>query len=228
MFDQEAAQELVESSKIPLTGELVLITPDEILCGEKKGLWVIQQSDSGNALAELQAPARKLLFNDDGSPTPRTKSIWGHTPMNRFGESHELIGACLFLASHKASSFVTGTNFLVSQFKYASYTVSKGFLTGTNVQLSMNNTLGLKQNSPTNDFNPTTRANLSLGMSQRLLQGFLLPRHALEQGFAHFLREHLALPEARGRQHEPQADLLGETLQRAAAMVGRKVRLELV
>lgn len=56
---------------------------------------------------------RKLLFNEDGSPTARTKSIWGHTPMNRFGESHELMGACLFLASHKASSFVTGTDIRV-------------------------------------------------------------------------------------------------------------------
>jgi len=56
---------------------------------------------------------RKLLFNEDGSPTARTKSIWGHTPMNRFGESHELIGACLFLASDKASSFVTGTDIRV-------------------------------------------------------------------------------------------------------------------
>ena len=56
---------------------------------------------------------RKLLFNDDGSPTPRTKSIWGHTPMGRFGESNELIGACVFLASHKASSFVTGTDIRV-------------------------------------------------------------------------------------------------------------------
>jgi NAD(P)-dependent dehydrogenase (short-subunit alcohol dehydrogenase family) len=53
---------------------------------------------------------RKLLFNDDGSPTPRTKSIWAHTPLGRFGEAHELVGACLFLASHEASSFVTGTD----------------------------------------------------------------------------------------------------------------------
>src|SRR3954469_23668743 len=56
---------------------------------------------------------RKLLFKDDGSPTARTKSIWGHTPMNRFGESSELIGACIFLASSKASSFVTGTDIRV-------------------------------------------------------------------------------------------------------------------
>ena len=56
---------------------------------------------------------RKLLFNDDGSPTERTRSIWGHTPMGRFGESHELIGACVFLASHAASSFVTGADLRV-------------------------------------------------------------------------------------------------------------------
>ena len=56
---------------------------------------------------------RKLLFKDDGSPSDRTKAIWGHTPMNRFGDSHELIGAAVFLASHKASSFVTGTDIRV-------------------------------------------------------------------------------------------------------------------
>ena len=56
---------------------------------------------------------RKLLFNDDGTPTARTKSIWGHTPMNRFGDSHELIGAAVFLAAPKASSFITGTDIRV-------------------------------------------------------------------------------------------------------------------
>jgi NAD(P)-dependent dehydrogenase (short-subunit alcohol dehydrogenase family) len=56
---------------------------------------------------------RKLLFKDDGSPTDRTKAIWGHTPMNRFGESQELIGACIYLAAHRASSFVTGTDLRV-------------------------------------------------------------------------------------------------------------------
>lgn len=56
---------------------------------------------------------RKLLFNADGSPTPRTQSIWGHTPMGRFGEAQELVGACVFLASHRASSFVTGTDIRV-------------------------------------------------------------------------------------------------------------------
>jgi len=56
---------------------------------------------------------RKLLFNEDGSPTARTKSILGHTPMGRFGTSDELIGAAIFLASHHASSFITGTDLRV-------------------------------------------------------------------------------------------------------------------
>jgi NAD(P)-dependent dehydrogenase (short-subunit alcohol dehydrogenase family) len=56
---------------------------------------------------------RKLLFNDDGTPTARTRAIWGHTPMNRFGEAHELMGAAIFLAAHAASSFVTGTDIRV-------------------------------------------------------------------------------------------------------------------
>ncbi|PYI83315.1 MAG: D-mannonate oxidoreductase [Verrucomicrobia bacterium] len=56
---------------------------------------------------------RRLLFNDDGSPTARTTAIWSHTPMARFGEPRELVGVAVFLASHKASSFVTGADIRV-------------------------------------------------------------------------------------------------------------------
>jgi NAD(P)-dependent dehydrogenase (short-subunit alcohol dehydrogenase family) len=56
---------------------------------------------------------RALLFNPDGSPTPRAQSIFAHTPMKRFGHAHELIGAAIFLASDAASSFVTGTDIRV-------------------------------------------------------------------------------------------------------------------
>jgi NAD(P)-dependent dehydrogenase (short-subunit alcohol dehydrogenase family) len=56
---------------------------------------------------------RKLLFNDDGSPTDRTRAIWGHTPMGRFGKPTELIGAAVFLASPAAASFITGADICV-------------------------------------------------------------------------------------------------------------------
>lgn len=56
---------------------------------------------------------RKLLFQADGTPTPRAKAILGHTPMGRFGESQELVGAAVFLASSRASSFVTGSDIRV-------------------------------------------------------------------------------------------------------------------
>jgi NAD(P)-dependent dehydrogenase (short-subunit alcohol dehydrogenase family) len=39
----------------------------------------------------------------------RIASIIGHTPMKRFGEAQELIGATVYLASRRAASFVTGT-----------------------------------------------------------------------------------------------------------------------
>ena len=47
---------------------------------------------------------RKLLFKDDGSPSDRTKAIWSHTPMNRFGEAQELVGAAVFLVVAHAPS----------------------------------------------------------------------------------------------------------------------------
>ncbi len=56
---------------------------------------------------------RKLLFNDDGSPSERARQILGHTGMGRFGTPDELAGAAVFLASAKASGFVTGTDLRV-------------------------------------------------------------------------------------------------------------------
>ena len=51
---------------------------------------------------------RALLFNPDGSPTPRTGKILHGTPMNRFGESEELLGGLMFFLNDAASSFITG------------------------------------------------------------------------------------------------------------------------
>ena len=56
---------------------------------------------------------RRLLFEEDGSPTERGGQILSHTPMNRYGRPEELVGAAVFLASGAASSFVTGTDICV-------------------------------------------------------------------------------------------------------------------
>ncbi len=56
---------------------------------------------------------RRLLFDESGQPTLRAQSILAHTPMGRFGQPSELVGAAIFLASHAASGFVTGIDLRV-------------------------------------------------------------------------------------------------------------------
>ena len=51
---------------------------------------------------------QKLLFNEDGTPTARTGKILAASPMGRFGEPEELLGALLFLLNNEAASFITG------------------------------------------------------------------------------------------------------------------------
>ena len=50
---------------------------------------------------------RKNFITED-----REMAILNHTPMGRFGETHELIGAAVYLASN-ASNFVTGSELIV-------------------------------------------------------------------------------------------------------------------
>jgi NAD(P)-dependent dehydrogenase (short-subunit alcohol dehydrogenase family) len=52
---------------------------------------------------------RALLTNADGSLTARGKTIQTHTPMGKFGDPSDLVGALLWLVSDKAAGFVTGT-----------------------------------------------------------------------------------------------------------------------
>jgi NAD(P)-dependent dehydrogenase (short-subunit alcohol dehydrogenase family) len=63
-----------------------------------------------NALSPGFFPAeqnRKILQPE------RVAKILAHTPMNRFGEAHELMGPAVFLCSRKAGSFVTGCHLTV-------------------------------------------------------------------------------------------------------------------
>ncbi|MCL2023816.1 MAG: SDR family oxidoreductase [Oscillospiraceae bacterium] len=50
-----------------------------------------------------------LLFNADGTPTPRSDKILAATPMGRYGKPKELTGTLLWLADSESSGFVTGT-----------------------------------------------------------------------------------------------------------------------
>ena len=59
---------------------------------------------------------RKVLTED------RVAAIMGHTPMKRFGESNELIGATLLLASDSAGGFITGAEIVVDG-GYAAMTI---------------------------------------------------------------------------------------------------------
>ena len=64
-----------------------------------------------NAIAPgffLTEQNRTLLTNPDGSLTPRSDKILGHTPMGRFGTPADLDGVLLWLADEKFSAFVDG------------------------------------------------------------------------------------------------------------------------
>ncbi|HOU09595.1 MAG TPA: SDR family oxidoreductase [Clostridiales bacterium] len=51
---------------------------------------------------------KALLYNPDGSLTPRAQKIISHTPLRRFGKTEDLTGALIFLCDEKQSGFITG------------------------------------------------------------------------------------------------------------------------
>lgn len=64
-----------------------------------------------NAIAPgflVSAQNKALLYNEDGTPTARSEKILKGTPMDRFVDADELIGATLFLCDDKAASAITG------------------------------------------------------------------------------------------------------------------------
>ena len=63
-----------------------------------------------NALVPGFFPAgqnRRILTDE------RRRAVFAHTPMSRYGEAEELCGAAIWLASERASSFVTGATITV-------------------------------------------------------------------------------------------------------------------
>lgn len=75
------------------------------------------------------------------------------------------------LTTPQSSAFLTGTNSLINRQAVTNFGIQQGFLTGTTVNLGLNNT-STTSNNPRNDFNPSTSSSLGLTISQHLLQGF--------------------------------------------------------
>ena len=64
-----------------------------------------------NAIAPgflVSAQNKALLFNEDGTPTARSAKILTGTPMDRFVDAEELLGATLFLCDERSASAITG------------------------------------------------------------------------------------------------------------------------
>ena len=82
------------------------------ISGEQSGVaGIVQRDGRCNAIAPGFFSAQqnaKLLWNEDGTPTERTKKILAGTPMGRFGQPEELIAAALFLLDDASAGFITG------------------------------------------------------------------------------------------------------------------------
>ena len=64
-----------------------------------------------NAIAPgflVSAQNYSLLFDKDGNPTPRSAKILKGTPMDRYVDASELLGATLFLCDERSASAITG------------------------------------------------------------------------------------------------------------------------
>lgn len=52
--------------------------------------------------------SRKILMDDRGGLTARGQNVMAHTPMKRFGEARDLLGAVCWLLDDESAGFVTG------------------------------------------------------------------------------------------------------------------------
>jgi outer membrane protein len=76
------------------------------------------------------------------------------------------------LTNIETSTVVTGTPFLVQQYKSLIYGYQQSYWTGTQVQVGMSSVFGFNQNALTALFNPVSSGQLSLNIQQNLLNGF--------------------------------------------------------
>ncbi len=56
----------------------------------------------------LNDRSRKILMTEDGALSARGQNVMAHTPMKRFGEAQDLLGAVCWLLDDERAAFVTG------------------------------------------------------------------------------------------------------------------------
>jgi len=134
---------------------------------------------SGPSSAQLGALAGANSLGSTGSGGNGGTSVLNGLIVQQVGSTIPNLDPVLFVSSgfyHQtqplSSNAVTGTNFLVTQYKSLVYGVQQAFLTGTTVQVGLSSTLGYNQNAPTNQFNPQTNGAASFTITQNLLNGF--------------------------------------------------------
>lgn len=96
------------------------LTKTPAYCAAKAGIsnftqWLAVHLAPANIRVNAIAPGfflteqnRHLLYSHDGSFSPRADKIISGTPMRRFGDPKELIGALKFLIDEEKSGFITG------------------------------------------------------------------------------------------------------------------------
>jgi len=134
---------------------------------------------SGPSSAQLGALAGANSLGSTGASSGGGTSVLNGLIVQQVGSTIPNLDPAFFVSSgfyHQtqplSSNAVTGTNFLVTQYKSLVYGVQQGFTTGTTATIALQSTLGYNQNAPTNQFNPQSSAIMSLSVSQNLLNGF--------------------------------------------------------
>jgi len=148
-------------------GQLLRFNPSGVLAG-------FSSASSG----ALGAASSLGNLSTAGTTTSGQTSVLSGFTIQAAGSNVPNLDPTLFVSGQAAhqtnaltSSFTTGTNSLVSSARALQWGISKGFLTGTNVQLSTGYQ-SLYQNSPVNDINPSINGSANLQIVQPILQGF--------------------------------------------------------
>jgi outer membrane protein len=122
----------------------------------------VQTGISGNAASQTAAATTTVGSNvvtQTGSTIPNLDPVvtgalrWAHT------------------TTPQSSAFITGTNSLIQRNDISQIGIQKGFLTGTTVNMTLNNS-GITNNNRSADFNPSNSSTVGLTITQSLLQGF--------------------------------------------------------